>query len=38
MEHRLLEGTFGEDNYSDNNFKEELCKFLDVEFKINSNR
>lgn len=35
LEHRLLEGTFGEDDWSDNNFKEELCKFLGVEFKKN---
>lgn len=38
LEHRLLEGTFGEDDYSENNFKEELCKFLGVEFKLNSDR
>ncbi len=38
LEHRLLEGTFGEDNYSDNNFKEELCKFLGVEFKLNTKK
>jgi len=36
LEHRLLEGTWGEDNYSENNFKQELCTFLDVEFKNNS--
>lgn len=32
LENRLLNGTFVEDDWSDNNFKEELCKFLDVEF------
>jgi hypothetical protein len=32
LENRLLNGTFGEDEWSDNNFKEKLCKFLDVEF------
>jgi hypothetical protein len=37
LEHRLLNGTFGEDTWSDNNFKEELCKFLGVEYKENSN-
>lgn len=35
LEHRLLNGTFGEDDWSDNNFKQELCEFLGVEFKIN---
>lgn len=38
LEKRLLEGTFGEDDWSDNNFKEELCKFLGVEFKKNLER
>jgi hypothetical protein len=37
LEHRLLKGTFGEDDWSGNNFKEELCKFLGVEFKRNKN-
>jgi hypothetical protein len=37
LEHRLVNGSFGEDNWSDNNFKEELCKFLGVEFKKNIN-
>lgn len=32
LEHRLLNGTFGEDDWSDNNFKQELCNFLGVEF------
>ena len=36
LEHRLLNGTWGEDDWSNNNFKEELCKFLDVEFVRNS--
>lgn len=35
LEHRLLKGTFGEDDWSDNIFKKELCKFLGVEFKEN---
>ena len=35
LEHRLLNGTFGEDDWSGNNFKQELCKFLDVEFVKN---
>jgi hypothetical protein len=35
IENRLVNGTFGEDDYSDNNFKEELCKFLGIEFKRN---
>ncbi|AEB23485.1 MULTISPECIES: hypothetical protein [Bacillus subtilis group] len=30
LEHRLLNGTFGEPD-----FKEELCDFLGVEFKLN---
>ncbi|MGG0667812.1 hypothetical protein ABE073_04700 [Lederbergia citrisecunda] len=38
LEHRLLNGTFGEDNWSDNNFKEELCEFLGVEYKKNLER
>lgn len=36
LEHRLLNGTFGEDDYAENNFKEELCKFLGVKFVRNS--
>lgn len=32
LEYRLLKGTWGEDDWSDNNFKEELCSFLGVEF------
>ena len=32
LEHRLLNGTFGEDKWSGNNFKKELCEFLSVEF------
>lgn len=35
LEHRLLQGTWGQDDWSDNNFKEELCSFLDVEFVRN---
>ena len=35
LEHRLLEGTFGEDDWSDNNFKKELCEFLGVEYVEN---
>lgn len=38
LEHRLINGTFGEDDYSDNNFKEELCNFLGVEFKYNTKK
>lgn len=38
LKNRLVNGTFGEDNYAENNFKEELCKFLGVEFKRNSKR
>jgi hypothetical protein len=36
LEHRLLNGTFGEDDYSDNSFKPELCMFLGVEYKVNT--
>lgn len=32
LEQRLLKGTFGEDDYSGNNFKMELCEFLGVEY------
>lgn len=35
LEHRLLNGSFGEDDWSDNNFKEKLCEFLGVDFKLN---
>jgi hypothetical protein len=35
LENRLVNGSFGEDDWSDNNFKPELCKFLGVEFIIN---
>ena len=38
LEQRLLKGTFGEDDYSGNNFKKELCEFLGVEYIQNSNR
>lgn len=34
LEHRLLEGTFGESSYS-GYFKEELCEKLGVEYKEN---
>lgn len=37
LENRLINGTFGEDDWTDNNFKEELCDFLGVEFKKNLN-
>lgn len=33
LEHRLLKGTFGEDSYSENNFKLALCELLGVEYK-----
>jgi len=36
IENRLLKGSFGEDDWSENNFKEELCEFLDVQFIKNS--
>ncbi|MCY9107253.1 hypothetical protein [Bacillus atrophaeus] len=35
LENRLVNGTFGEDDWSDNNFKKELCHFLGVRFKLN---
>lgn len=35
LENRLLNGTFGEDDYAENVFKEKLCNFLGVEFKKN---
>lgn len=35
LENRLVNGEFGEDDYSDNNFKEKLCEFIGVEFKKN---
>ncbi|MCM3257100.1 hypothetical protein M3664_04795 [Paenibacillus lautus] len=35
LENRLLNGTFGEDDYAENVFKQELCKFLGVEFRKN---
>ena len=35
LENRLIKGTFGEDDWSDNNFKKELCEFLGVEIKRN---
>lgn len=38
LENRLVNGTFGEDDWSDNNFKEELCEFLGVEVKYNNDR
>lgn len=38
LENRLLNGTFGEDDWSDNNFKEELCKFLGIDFRRNRER
>ncbi|MDU0074898.1 MULTISPECIES: hypothetical protein [Bacillus] len=35
LENRLVNGTFGEDDWSDNNFKKELCQFLGVRFELN---
>ena len=35
LEHRLLEGTWGEGRYTSNEFKRELCEFLGVEYKSN---
>ena len=35
LEHRLLNGSFGEDSYSENNFKQTLCNLLGVEYKKN---
>lgn len=32
LEHRLIKGSFGEDEWSGNNFKKELCEFLGVEY------
>lgn len=32
IKNRLEKGTFGEDDYSGNIFKKELCKFLSVKF------
>ncbi|WP_308636125.1 hypothetical protein [Paenibacillus silvisoli] len=37
LENRLMKGTWGEDNWSDNNFKERLCNFLGIEYKSNQN-
>ncbi|AMQ66494.1 integrase [Bacillus phage Shbh1] len=37
LHNRLLHGTFGEDDWSDNNFKQELCEFLGIGFKKNMN-
>lgn len=36
LENRLLKGTFGEDDWSGNNFKERLCDFVGVEFRKNA--
>lgn len=38
LENRLINGTFGEDDWSDNNFKEELCEFLGIEFNKNKKK
>lgn len=38
LENRLINGTFGEDDWSNNNFKKELCEFLGVEFKYNTEK
>ena len=35
LENRLLNGSFGEDDWSDNNFKQEICEFLGIEFRKN---
>lgn len=35
LENRLTKGTFGEDDWSDNNFKTELCEFLGVDYQLN---
>ncbi len=32
LEHRLINGTFGGDGWSGNEFKQELCEFLGVEY------
>jgi hypothetical protein len=32
LEHRLIEGTMGEDDWSGNEFKKELCDFLGVKY------
>lgn len=34
LEHRLLNGTFGQEDYAGNEFKKELCEFLGVEYII----
>jgi hypothetical protein len=38
LEHRLLNGTFGEDDWSGNEFKEKLCEFLGVPFIKNRDK
>lgn len=35
LEHRLTVGTFGEDDYAGNEFKNELCDFLGIPFTVN---
>lgn len=35
LEHRLLNGTWGEDSWNDGSYKKELCDFLGVEYKAN---
>lgn len=35
LEHRLTKGAWGEDDWSDNNFKKELCEFLGIEYVEN---
>lgn len=32
LKHRLLAGTFGENNWTGNEFKKELCEFLGVDY------
>lgn len=38
LEHRLVKGQLGEDDYSGNTFKKELCEFLGVEFIDNKKK
>lgn len=38
LQNRLVKGTFGEDDYAENVFKEKLCEFLGIEFKRNRNQ
>lgn len=38
LENRLIKGTLGEDDWTGNMFKEELCDFLGVEYVENKER